>query len=67
MEEIKLANLLRELTDEEVKTSLARGGKGAYCDLYKSLLPIAIAGCMAGNSSSCGEMKYYTEYLHKYC
>jgi len=62
-----MTNLLRKLADEEMETSLSNGGAGQFCSLYSKLLPIAIAGCIAGNNSSCSEMQYYTEYLHKYC
>lgn len=63
-----MANLLRKLTDEEMETALSNGGAGQYCKLYMALLPGVIAGCAAtGNSSTCNEMQYYSEYIHKYC
>lgn len=62
-----MTDLLRELTDEEMEMALSNGGAGKYCSLYSKLLPVAITGCMAGYSSSCSEMQFYTEYLHKNC
>ena len=57
MEEKVMTNLLRKLADEEMETSLSNGGASYICSLYSKLLPVAIAGCMAGNSSSCSEIQ----------
>lgn len=67
MEEKVMTNLLRKLTDEEMETSLPNGGASYLCSLYSKLLPIAIAGCMAKNDSSCNEMQHYTDFLRKNC
>lgn len=62
-------NLLKEMTDEEVKVSLLNGG--SVCSSYRAILPGLIAGCAAsmahGGTSNCTEMQTVDRYIKAHC
>lgn len=64
-----MENLLREMTDEEVKVSLLNGGSA--CSNYKAVLPGLIAGCAAsitfGGTSNCSAMQTISRYIKTHC
>lgn len=64
-----MKSLLREMTDEEVKVSLANGG--STCSNYRAILPGLIVGCAAsmahGGTSNCAEMQAVDRYIKAHC
>lgn len=64
-----MSSLLRQLTEEEIQTSLSNGGSA--CSNYAALLPGYIAACTIssryGGTSGCTEMRIASEYINAHC